>query len=171
MTYVTEQTSEQLAAHMRMLQAMPGWHEPLADRLWVEVQRLQADLESHKRMLLAACVGFGAVGEALGADSEDDASEIEGLAVELRKDAERYRFMRDEADVTPGAMPMAYMVDENGFPIQPIDALIGEELDAAIDASMPDRCQHGESGSCEECQAEGADERRAQYAEYYGSVL
>lgn len=44
MTYVTEQTSAELAAHMRRLRAMPGWHEPLADRLWQEVQALQRDL-------------------------------------------------------------------------------------------------------------------------------
>lgn len=43
MTYVREQTSAELAAHMRRLQAMPGWFDPLADRLWQEVQSLQRD--------------------------------------------------------------------------------------------------------------------------------
>lgn len=43
MTYVREQTSAELAAHMRSLQAMPGWFDPLADRLWQEVQSLQRD--------------------------------------------------------------------------------------------------------------------------------
>ena len=43
MTYVTEQTSEELRAHMRRLQAMPGWHNPLDDRLWKEVQTLEAE--------------------------------------------------------------------------------------------------------------------------------
>lgn len=134
-------------------------------------EQVKAELESHKRMLLAACVGLGAVGEAVGADPEDDASVIEAFAVELRKDGERYRFIRDEADTTPGAMPMAYMVDENGFPVPPMDALVGEELDTAIDAAMPARCPHGEKGSCCECQAEAADELRAMYVEYEGSVL
>ena len=49
MTYVTEQTSEELRAHMRRLQAMPGWHNPLVDRLWKEVQTL----ESERDQLLA----------------------------------------------------------------------------------------------------------------------
>ena len=40
MTYVTEQTSAELRAHMKRLVAMPGWHEPLADRLYKEVQAL-----------------------------------------------------------------------------------------------------------------------------------
>lgn len=40
MTYVTEQTSAELRAHMKRLKAMPGWHEPLADRLYEEVQAL-----------------------------------------------------------------------------------------------------------------------------------
>ena len=49
-------------------------------------------------MLLAAACDIGAIGEALGDDMDDDGSEIEGLATELRKDAERYRVLR-QADV------------------------------------------------------------------------
>lgn len=37
MTYVSEQTSTELRAHMRVLQKMAGWHEPLADRLFQEI--------------------------------------------------------------------------------------------------------------------------------------
>lgn len=40
MTYVSEQTSAELRQHMRKLVAMKGWHDPLADRLWKEVQTL-----------------------------------------------------------------------------------------------------------------------------------
>lgn len=40
MTYVTEQTSQELRAHMRRLKAMTGWHEPLADRLYKEILEL-----------------------------------------------------------------------------------------------------------------------------------
>gem|GEM_PF-5107772 len=58
---------------------------------------LAKDLESHKRMLLAAACDIGAIGEALGADMDDDGSAIEGLAQDLRKDAERYRWLRDGA--------------------------------------------------------------------------
>lgn len=45
MTYVREQTSAELAAHMRSLKKMPGWFEPLADRLWQEVEMLKAKNE------------------------------------------------------------------------------------------------------------------------------
>ena len=42
MPYVTEMTPAELRAHMRRLKAMPRWHEPLADALWAEIQRLDA---------------------------------------------------------------------------------------------------------------------------------
>lgn len=42
MTYVAEQTSSELRAHMRQLKAMPGFHEPLAERLYAEVIALDA---------------------------------------------------------------------------------------------------------------------------------
>lgn len=44
MTYVTEQTPQELRAHMRRLQAMPGWHNPLDDRLYEEILALDAEL-------------------------------------------------------------------------------------------------------------------------------
>ena len=46
MTYVTEQTSQELRAHMRRLKAMAGWHDPLADRLYKEILELDARLEA-----------------------------------------------------------------------------------------------------------------------------
>ncbi|WP_338568765.1 hypothetical protein V6L78_19845 [Pseudomonas canadensis] len=48
MTYVRQQTSEELAAHMRYLQGLPGWHDPLADRLWQEVEALRAEVAGLK---------------------------------------------------------------------------------------------------------------------------
>lgn len=51
MTYVREQTSEELAAHMRSLQRMAGWFEPLADRLWQEVEALQATIAHQAQMI------------------------------------------------------------------------------------------------------------------------
>lgn len=51
MTYVREQTSEELAAHMRSLQRMEGWFEPLADRLWQEVEALQATIAQQAQMI------------------------------------------------------------------------------------------------------------------------
>ncbi len=50
---------------------------------------LRKELESHKRMLLAAACDLGAIGEALGAEMDDDGSELEGMATQLRKDVER----------------------------------------------------------------------------------
>ncbi|MBA5956263.1 hypothetical protein GIB64_02370 [Pseudomonas lactis] len=45
MTYVREQTSAELAAHMHSLKKMAGWFDPLADRLWQEVEALKAENE------------------------------------------------------------------------------------------------------------------------------
>lgn len=45
MTYVTEQTPAELRAHMRRLQAMPGWHNPLDDRLFKEVVEQDKEIE------------------------------------------------------------------------------------------------------------------------------
>lgn len=60
MTYVTEQTSAELRAHMRRLQAIPGWHNPLDDRLFKEIQALDAEiaaLRSHPTALTAEEAG------------------------------------------------------------------------------------------------------------------
>jgi len=58
---------------------------------------LSADLESHKRMLLAAACDIGAIGEALGADMDDDGSAIESLAQEMRQDSDRLDFLESIA--------------------------------------------------------------------------
>lgn len=52
MTYVSEQTSAELRAHMRCLTKMRGWHEPLADRLWKEIQALDAEVAALRAMPL-----------------------------------------------------------------------------------------------------------------------
>lgn len=44
MTYVEQQTPAELRAHMTRLKKMPGWHEPLADRLFREVQDQDAEI-------------------------------------------------------------------------------------------------------------------------------
>lgn len=49
MTYVTEQTSEELREHMRSLKRMNGWHDPLADRLWQEIQDQDKKIEQLQR--------------------------------------------------------------------------------------------------------------------------
>lgn len=45
MTYVTEQTSAELRRHMTSLKKMPGWHDPLSDRLFKEVQAMDVEIE------------------------------------------------------------------------------------------------------------------------------
>ncbi len=54
MTYVRDQTSEELRAHMKRLQAMNGWHDPLADRLYEEVQKLERDVQAARMSALGA---------------------------------------------------------------------------------------------------------------------
>jgi hypothetical protein len=44
MTYVTDQTSSELRSHMRWLTSLAGWHDPLADRLWKDVQEQDTEL-------------------------------------------------------------------------------------------------------------------------------
>lgn len=53
MTYVTEQTSAELRAHMRRLKKMAGWHEPLADRLFAEVLALDAEVKALREAAVA----------------------------------------------------------------------------------------------------------------------
>lgn len=48
MTYVTEQTSAELRQHMKRLKAMRGWGDPLADRLWKEIQEQDERIERLK---------------------------------------------------------------------------------------------------------------------------
>ena len=51
MTYVTDQTSQELRTHMQKLMAMKGWHEPLSDRLYKEILELDkkvAEIAKHK---------------------------------------------------------------------------------------------------------------------------
>ncbi len=54
MTYVRDMNSEELTAHMVRLQATPGWHNPLDDRLWQEVQSLRVELEAARGLLRQA---------------------------------------------------------------------------------------------------------------------
>jgi hypothetical protein len=54
MTYVTEQTGAELRNHMRRLIVMPGWHDPLCDRLWSEVQKQDAEI-ARLRAALTEC--------------------------------------------------------------------------------------------------------------------
>lgn len=106
------------------------------------VLALIKELESHKRMLLAAAVSIGGIGEALGAEMDDDASELEGLAAELRKDSERLNWL--DGRVKP--------VIENQNWGQPEGELVGYDwgvfgqcgsVREAIDDAMSKESSHG----------------------------
>ncbi|WP_369952127.1 hypothetical protein [Ralstonia syzygii] len=43
--YVSDMNPQELRAHMRHLQALPGWHNPLDDALYKEIQRLDGLLK------------------------------------------------------------------------------------------------------------------------------
>lgn len=81
-----------------------------------ENDSLRKDLDSHKRMLLSAAVGLGSIGEALGAEMDDDPREIEGLASELRKDAERLDFI--ESVVRSSYSGVSFVKDGKRGPIE-----------------------------------------------------
>jgi molecular chaperone GrpE (heat shock protein) len=106
MTYVREQSSTELAVHMRSLQKMPGWHDPLADRLWQEVEALKAEVAGLR-------TGYEAY-ERVNAELK---AEVEGL----RKDAERYRWLRRAGNTKAIALVAEHCLDA---------------LDEAIDAAL-----------------------------------
>ena len=83
MTYVREQSSTELAVHMRSLQKMPGWHDPLADRLWQEVEALKAEVAG----LRTGYEAYERVNAELKAENEA-----------LRKDAEQWRALVRRAE-------------------------------------------------------------------------
>ena len=83
MTYVREQSSTELAVHMRSLQKMPGWHDPLADRLWQEVEALKAEVAGLR-------TGYEAC--------ERVKAELKAENEALRKDAEQWRALVRRAE-------------------------------------------------------------------------
>ena len=83
MTYVREQSSTELAVHMRSLQKMPGWHDPLADRLWQEIEALKAEVAG----LRTGYEAYERVKAELKAENEA-----------LRKDAEQWRALVRRAE-------------------------------------------------------------------------
>ena len=83
MTYVREQSSTELAVHMRSLQKMPGWHDPLADRLWQEVEALKAEVAGLR-------TGYEAY--------EQVKAELKAENEALRKDAEQWRALVRRAE-------------------------------------------------------------------------
>ena len=47
--YVRDMNPQELRAHMRRLQAMRGWHDPLADSMYAEIQRLDSAIRDLKQ--------------------------------------------------------------------------------------------------------------------------
>ena len=145
MTYVREQSSTELAMHMRSLQKMPGWHDPLADRLWQEVEALEAEVAGLKTGYEA----YERVNAELKAEVErlndeydkawrhdlNDKKNVQVLAAEvarlsaenesLRKDAERWRFFSVLAN------------DLQAFP-HAWGKMTPEKMDAMCDQAMAD---------------------------------
>ena len=58
--------------------------EEVALELLADIEVLRKDLESHKRMLLAAVCDLGAIGEALKSDMDADGDELLGMVVDLK---------------------------------------------------------------------------------------
>lgn len=62
------------------------------------VLALIRDLESHKRMLLAAACALGAIGEALKSDMDADGDELLGMVIDLK--AQNTRMMEWLRDIS-----------------------------------------------------------------------
>lgn len=58
--------------------------EEVALDLLADTEVLRKDLESHKRMLLAAACDIGAIGKALKADMNADGDELLGTVIDLK---------------------------------------------------------------------------------------
>lgn len=60
-------------------------------QLCAAILELIAENERNQRMLLAACVDMGAIGEALGADMNSDGEELLSMVVDMKAQNERLR--------------------------------------------------------------------------------
>ncbi|ARP90279.1 hypothetical protein CAL14_08270 [Bordetella genomosp. 9] len=96
MTFVREQSPAELRAHMNRLQKMPGWHEPLADRLYQEILDLDRQIA------------------ALKSQQEDDARD----AAKWRHAVENWRILRVEV------MPGVRLFHPKGIPWRDLDTQV-----------------------------------------------
>lgn len=60
-------------------------------QLCAAILDLLAENERNQRMLLAACMDMGAIGEALGADMNSDGEELLSMVVDMKAQNERLR--------------------------------------------------------------------------------
>ncbi|WP_329514795.1 hypothetical protein [Pseudomonas moraviensis] len=58
--------------------------EEVALELLADAEVIRKDLESHKRMLLAAVCDLGAIGQALKSDMDADGDELLGMVIDLK---------------------------------------------------------------------------------------
>jgi len=58
--------------------------EEVALELLADTEVIRKDLESHRRMLLAAVCDLGAIGEALKSDMDADGDELLGMVIDLK---------------------------------------------------------------------------------------
>lgn len=58
MTYITEQTSTELRAHIRRLQKMPGWSDAVTDRLFKEIVEQDATIKQLQNAAIDALAGW-----------------------------------------------------------------------------------------------------------------
>ncbi|MGH8388183.1 MAG: hypothetical protein ACRESJ_22305 [Pseudomonas sp.] len=66
------------------------------------VLELIAELERNQRMLLAACMDLGAIGNALNADMNSDREEILSMVVDLKAESRRVRGFLSDISKTSG---------------------------------------------------------------------
>ena len=165
MTYVTEQTSAELRAHMRRLQAIPGWHNPLDDRLFKEIQALDAEIAALRSTLPPLAITAeeaGREGEAKQVGWIDEFGNVFPMAAYSGKpfwhddhkakwrpvfdthkpqdahDAARYRWLRERNSILEGDSGI-FTAIRTTFPSGEFagnDLIANEEMDAAIDAAM-----------------------------------
>lgn len=139
-----------VTAERDALQQLLNVTDQRVNDLQVELEAMRTDKARGERMLLAACVALGEVGEAMGADSEDDPSELVGLADELRRNAERYRFVSRLAWYVERAAQVYDLCNVNSNWRTERGSPDEDEVEAALDAAMAKEAEGCPLGEVEE---------------------
>lgn len=88
----------ELIGRLEVSESMEGLYTSTVTVERAELEQTKRELESHKRMLLAACMGMGAIGSALDADMNADGDEILGMVTYLK--AENRRMLGFLSDIS-----------------------------------------------------------------------
>lgn len=118
----------ELIGRLEVSESMEGLYTSTVTVERAELEQTKRGLESHKRMLLSAAVSIGTIGEALGAEMDDDPSELEGLAAELRKDAEFHQQVQRAAGELPYGWQILIRIEKDSGNAELIDPE-GNEVD------------------------------------------